>query len=531
MKKTTLVIHPYILAVTPPLSLFLANVYKLSILDVLPTLLLAWLLMFLIWALIQKLVKHSYKSGLIFSIFAILWFSFGQIIPSLKYLLGILVKIDISPQIDNNIQMYSILMLIVVVILISAGWVLTVKLKSDLHLLTQTMNVVSIVLAGMMIFRAVQALMYMKNIVQENQALSQELTQLGQAQTGITSAPMDLPDIYYIILDGHGRSDVLWDNYSYDDSAFLGELEGLGFFVAEQSRANYVITVLSLASSLNMIYLDDIARVIGTESNNPAPLITLMGENSVMLHLKTLGYTNIAFATGYAGTEIRKADLFYSPTISISGYQHELINMTPVRILMKDLQYDNHRTRIEYIFSRLPEIAENEQPTFTFAHILAPHPPFVYDGQGNSVYPVREFSVADGSHFTHLAGRDEYVSGYREQISYIDQRVLNAVREILARSDQPPIIILQSDHGPGSRLDFESIENSDIRERSAILNAYYFPDENYHGLYPDITPVNSFRLIFSQYLAAELELLPDQSYFSTMIHPYDFYLTSDEAQR
>ena len=40
------------------------------------------------------------------------------------------------------------------------------------------------------------------------------------------------PDIYYIILDSYGRSDLLASNLQYDNSAFISDLEKMGFYVA-----------------------------------------------------------------------------------------------------------------------------------------------------------------------------------------------------------------------------------------------------------------------------------------------------------
>ena len=67
------------------------------------------------------------------------------------------------------------------------------------------------------------------------------------------------PDIYYIIVDGYARADVLRKHYGFDNSEFLGGLEQRGFAVNDRSRANYYWTFLSLASSLNYDYLQDIA--------------------------------------------------------------------------------------------------------------------------------------------------------------------------------------------------------------------------------------------------------------------------------
>jgi hypothetical protein len=56
----------------------------------------------------------------------------------------------------------------------------------------------------------------------------------------------------------------------------------------------------------------------------------------------------------------------------------------------------------------------------------------------------------------------------------------------------------------------------------SILNAYYFPGIHSNSLYASITPVNSFRLLLSEYFGMNLPLLPDQSYFSTESKPYNF---------
>jgi hypothetical protein len=64
----------------------------------------------------------------------------------------------------------------------------------------------------------------------------------------------------------------------------------------------------------------------------------------------------------------------------------------------------------------------------------------------------------------------------------------------------------------------------------SILNAYFFPDRKYDGLYPDITPVNSFRVVLDTFFGARLGLLPDKSYFSTWGEPYRFMDVTDEVR-
>lgn len=66
------------------------------------------------------------------------------------------------------------------------------------------------------------------------------------------------PDVYYIILDMYARDDILLERFNYDNSAFLQQLEEMGFYVAKCSVTNYNMTELSLASSFNMNYLDQL---------------------------------------------------------------------------------------------------------------------------------------------------------------------------------------------------------------------------------------------------------------------------------
>ena len=53
------------------------------------------------------------------------------------------------------------------------------------------------------------------------------------------------PDIYYIILDGHARSDILKELYDYDNSEFINYLTGKGFYVASPRSADELVTWLA----------------------------------------------------------------------------------------------------------------------------------------------------------------------------------------------------------------------------------------------------------------------------------------------
>ena len=58
----------------------------------------------------------------------------------------------------------------------------------------------------------------------------------------------------------------------------------------------------------------------------------------------------------------------------------------------------------------------------------------------------------------------------------------------------------------------------------AILNAYYLPGNGGNSLYPAISPVNTFRVVFNAYFGGRFPLLPDTSYYSSYNDPYHFML-------
>jgi hypothetical protein len=332
----------------------------------------------------------------------------------------------------------------------------------------------------------------------------------------------NLPDIYYIILDGYGRSDILEDIYNLNNGEFVSFLESKGFYIAEESSSNYSQTGLSLASSLNLMYLDEFSQQVGPQSENLSPLKANIEDNLVFYQLHQAGYSVVVFSSGFTLTELNTADHLFSFGEAPDSFQNILINNTPLSMFLLGKQYDWHRKRIEYAFQMLPEISQENQPTFVFAHILAPHPPFVFGPNGETNNPPRKYGIHDGSDFMAVANREEYLDGYRDQLIYITEATKITIERILDNSSTQPVIIIQGDHGPGSLLDYENLEQTNLVERMSILNAFLMPEVDSNLLYGKITPVNSFRLLFNAYIGTNYALLEDRSYFSTLDQPFQF---------
>ena len=342
------------------------------------------------------------------------------------------------------------------------------------------------------------------------------------------------PSIYFIILDGYGRGDVLRQIYGCGKSDFLDGLRELGFSVAERSSSNYSRTLPSIASTLNLAYLDSLVEPISESLSDRRGMRELVWRNRAVRFLKAQGYSLVATSTLYDGVSLgQEADIHLKEWWFPSRVEMALAGMTPLptfaRIVGWPLLYDLHRHRNLFALDQIPRVAGLPGPKFVFSHILAPHPPFVFGPEGEEFHPSRIYSWNDGLTFLESPGasEEEYYSGYCAQTAFLNREITKVVSELLARSANPPIIILQGDHGPIARRTI-SLDSPHFRERFGILNAMYLPNGKGEFLSDDISAVNTFRFIFNHYFGADLDLLENQNYFVSGEEPYRYLdITAD----
>ena len=325
-------------------------------------------------------------------------------------------------------------------------------------------------------------------------------------------AAPDRPDVYYIILDGYGRDDVLRDNYGFDNSHFLGQLRDKGFYVAAGSCTNYPHTYLSLSCSLSMQYLDEAAA----ESGNEVPFYRLIRRPRAGQILQSLGYRCVHFGTEWGGTSCSYlADVTYNDPglLPASELTSTLQEISALRLLV-NMRYRGASGHLATL-SNLKQVPSMPGPTFAFAHIIAPHPPYVFDREGNVRGDIDQSQRAS----------------YIDQLVYINRRVNELLDYILAHSPSPPIIIVQSDHGPGFFAMPAGGKNGNdeefVTERVPILNAYLAPPAMRERLYPTITPVNTFRLLLNACFDVPIELLPDRRFASRNGRPPELFEVTD----
>jgi hypothetical protein len=485
--RRALPFHPLLFAVAPILFVYAHNDTRIPIdpRELLLPIALSLAVTAVAWTTLGLLFRSATRSAPVVSLFLALFFSYGHIASALE-----------SP------AFVSAELLLCWAMLMGAGVWLAVRrgkgaLRGSLYGVTVLLNAIAVGILAV-------------NVVTDVRAFAHRPPRIERSfESGRAAADPNYPDIYYIITDSYDRSDVLKSCYNTDNSAFLCELESLGFFVADRAQSNYASTYLSLASSLNFTYLDSLVKALGPESDKVEPLFQMIQNSRLVDFLRHRGYTIASFASGLDGTDLTGADVHFAPRWSLTEFQGILVNSTLLRdalILLNKSSFDRHRDRVLYTLQNLPNAGIGRHPVFVFAHVLSPHRPIVF----------------------RAPGERPGVGSYGGQVIHLSMLLGNAVRQILAQSSRPPIIVIQADHGLREVFTWGDSARSHLLQRHAILYAVHLPPANGRPqpgveLYDSISPVNTFRVILSQYFDTTMALLPDRSYYSLLERPYHFY--------
>jgi hypothetical protein len=180
---------------------------------------------------------------------------------------------------------------------------------------------------------------------------------------------------------------------------------------------------------------------------------------------------------------------------------------------------------MKWEFEVIPEAKKLEGPVFTFAHLYVGHDPYVFDKDGNYIDADAERAIP-------------WRKAYIDQIRYSNGRILELVDRLLdVPASKRPVILLQADEGPGpegwsparpEHYEWTKASQATLEEKFRLMVAFHAPGAT--DLYPSITPVNNFRLLFNEYFDAGLDLLPDRSFvFRDELHPYDFIDVTDRV--
>ena len=474
----------------------------------------------ILWMVATLLLKDIRKSAVVTSFFLILFFSYGHVVKLVPELNLSILGFDIGPD-KTLLSIYGLALLL--------GSYITVRTRDSLHTLINFLNVVS---ATLVVLALANIVPYEIRAWQAERSLTNK-TSLEETNQFTPEEIAEFPDIYYLVFDRYANETTLKEYYEFDNSGFLGRLKERGFYIASKSYANYPKTFLSLASSLNLKHLGYLQDELGENFSDKSPVYEMIQDYEVWRFLKDRGYKFIHFGDWWSGTKENEfADENYN-YFGLTGdeFTNNLIKTTALYPVFKKM-YPNitfretARKRTFFKFKKLREMPRKEGPKFIFAHMLIPHPPYIFDQNEDVVTEDQE------------ANRGEK-ENYINQLIFTNKKIEETVDQILEKSNQPPIIIIQADEGPftpksegwDKLQNWKQLSLEDLRVHMRILNVYYLPEADTSILYPSITPVNTFRVIFNLYFGTDYKLLPDKSYiFQDSEHPYKFIEITDKVR-
>jgi hypothetical protein len=517
-QERVFILHPFLVAAYSVLALAASNSAEVWLRDLTaPTVIALWIAA-VAW-LIGRIVTRNRHVGGIVALAIVVWFIWYDYIRQ---------YFSHQPWLQPlSVPRYAVPLILL--LLLAIPYIVARRFSGQLPRITRYLNVT----AGILV--AIPAIGWIRSwdggIQGQSYSAEQDSIHVAPVSRGADAGSR--PDIYVIILDKYTGSRSLKANYGYDNSAFEDSLRSVGFIVPSNPHSNYVHTHLALSAFLNWHLLDD--RPPDLRANSGALLVdyAAIENNRTWRFLRGLGYRFIFSPSAYPATARNKyADLQMPVPSQIVG---EFATVWSRKTLVLPLArwwcglFGCKRRAFPYTpapasvidgkFDHIGQLPDSAGPLFVFAHFALPHEPYIYSADCTHKEPY--WPEAD-------SGKEEALvkAAYIQQIECVNRKVLLLTSQLIEKSKQPPIIVLQADHGHG-RLgrDFASLHDAGAErasERTDIFAAYYLPGHPAGVVYDSITPVNVLPRIFNHYFEANIPLQPDATFWSTWDEPFKF---------
>jgi hypothetical protein len=330
----------------------------------------------------------------------------------------------------------------------------------------------------------------------------------------------DAPDIVMIMLDGYPGDAAARlaakAGSPYDPDLFPDALGRLGFHVQRNSHSNYLLTPMTLASVLDMRHLIEVPDLMaaGGDAAGGRGFRRVADDGRAFDILHDLGYELIWVDGGFSHIEIRRVDRWIDHGMP-SEMEIRVLSDTlaghAINAAAPDLLSSLHRNRITTTIADASRLLDepHDQPRFVFVHVPSPHAPWIFGPNGEPRSEGLESFFMDPAGVRDI-DRDEAMRRVFGQATYIANQTLDVLDDLTER-DNPPVVVLFSDHGPGTEIDFNEPAKTDLVERSSNFFATFAPRQP--KLFDTFTtPVNIFPTLFDGYFGMDVPRSPDTIY-------------------
>jgi len=286
----------------------------------------------------------------------------------------------------------------------------------------------------------------------------------------------DRPDIWLVVLDGYAgnllyRADRLED----ESPSVLPRLERLGFTTFRSAWASYPTSAASIASMLDVTYVLEDGAVLDVSTVSDLYAV-IGGENRFVQVLDRNGYTTTMLESGWSGSQCGTQFDNCIPSSFLDEAMFKLAEQTILRGVTLDLWghafTSGSRGTMSWMLENASKLNDNGKADFVFAHVMAPHPPLLLDRRCELRRDVDSISLSFMAPGTTL---DEQVDGYRQQVSCLDEFMMEFAQEV----EDDSLVVYVSDHGTDRRdqVPKEPSEwtQEDLEERMNILLAMRLP--------------------------------------------------------
>ena len=357
------------------------------------------------------------------------------------------------------------------------------------------------------------------------------------------------PDIYFLMVDGFGRQDVLKEMFDIDTSGFVAELRRNGFVVADRALGAHPMTWLSLPAIFDQEY-----QALPGDQGKPA---TQIRQNAIMTGgsrthqiLKANGYHFVTAATVWGRflcdpspiSEVedcvnKRPDI--DAALQDAYVRYQLVFMTPFLALSRasflpeavGAMWESPRlledettvggkaflTRDILNVVDAVQVRDDSIPLFVFGHMMYSHPPF-------TLGPKCEFRTRGIPNLgalwpdTRMSGDD--VSGYQAGIDCAVMQILELISEV----DPSAVIVVQADHGPFTEEtanpdDVADLNEKDVRfepfwGRTSVFSAVRLPERCRSSVSDTYAGINTFKVIFDCLAGRPTLQISERSYWA-----------------
>jgi len=445
---------------------------------------------FVSWIILRCFIDGK-KAGLIVSLFIILFVIYGN------------THTILQSSDSNTIQLLGSNLILGTIFLVVGifGTVFFIKTKASTELNT-IFNIVAISIIAVLIVSLMSY--YASNWADIDN------TVVDFVQTPIIINDVEKkPDVFVFILDEFAGEKTLKMDFDYDLAPFNKELEKRDFAMPDVSFSNYPHSFLSLASTMNMGYLDSAVEGVDPDSKDFQPFIR-MSDSSVVLRMfdsydyKMTTLNTVGTPLGYTGENIDEYHCTYFGEINIELRKNLVLTYLPITYFNDQLLSHFNRDRLECIFSYIENYeSDGKQPHFVHSHLMIPHGPFVYDAEGNNVSRDPNLKVDK--------------EGYLNQLIFTERKILELIDSVQKHSPES-VIIVYSDHGYRQEINQANPTDEDLIRGFNNISAVYFPDKDI-SIPEKFSLVNLYRIFFNTYFNTDYEILEDRQIWYNNITP------------